>query len=463
MQRTNSSSRQRWARCMYAVALTALLFMCGDASLHARTEAAQLTPRVDTLWTLPAVRLNYMAGFYACALGGNPQALIVAGPKLTSTLPINHVLLVIDPMTGDTIRSVLSGHTSDETDMHFAARANIFGTADYGTIKLWRWPELELLREFRTPSDYQNRFLITADGRRLFSNIDGVMYDTQTGDTLWRIQLSEWSVGSDVRPAMTADDSLLVTVRTVKDRGQLALVVRVATGEIIDQLPGGDGASWIAAVDISEDGRYVAVARTATRETGQSMPGSCVVYDRLMSSLIVHSLRLDGEDMEESGIIRFSPGGTGIHIQRLSNSVPQGTYFYPLRSSEPTVRWGYYFSGRTNTDGTIHYDCRSGVMWLGPMNWSTVSVSSTNDNDDLDVVPYPNPVDGTLTLTGLACSDGTAHAEVIDMTGRRLLVTSADVSVGTCRLDVSSVPAGTHLLRLQRNDNTLFVSTIMKR
>lgn len=455
------SSLQRPAHCMYAVALTALFVICGQVPSFARTEAAQLTPRVDTLWTKTLAGLNYMAGFYACALGGNPQTLIVAGPKLTSTLPIDHVLLVIDPMSGDTIRSVLSGHTSDETDMHFAARANIFGTADYGTIKLWRWPELELLREFRTPSDHQNRFLITADGRRLFSNIDGVMYDTQTGDTLWRIQLSEWSVGSDVRPAMTADDSLLVTVRTVKDRGQLAMVVNVRTGEVIDQLPGGDGASWIAAADISDDGRYVAVSRTPyTIGGGIDFTGSCVVYDLVLRAY--KYLTLNGAVESDGLALGFVPRTSGLMLFRANSEYNPGFYYVHVVDGAPSAWWAGYFSPRFSDDGQFHYGRSGGggTIWLGRFD---LGVASVNGAEDAPVNMHPNPVDGTLTLTGLACSDGAAHAEVIDISGRRLLVTSADVSVGTCRLDVSSVPAGTHLLRLQRDGSVLFATSFTKR
>lgn len=455
------SSRQRPAHCMYAVALTALFVICGQVPSFARTEAAQLTPRVDTLWTRNVANMEY-TGFTACALGGTPQVLLVCSKKFVTSPPQLPWLAVFDPLTGDTIRSVLSGHTSDVTDMHFAARANIFGTADYGTIKLWRWPQLEVVREFRTPSDHQNRFLLTADGRRLYSNIDGVMYDTETGDTLWQVERAQVeSFGTDVRPAMTADDSLLVTVRTVKGRGQLALVVNVRTGEVLDQLPGGDGASWIAAVDISEDGRYVAVSRTPTNEQGFLQPGNCVIYDRIGKQITrIYKLIGSFSDGKELG---FAKGSPGFALFRSGPDLNSGYYYFRIGDSLPSAWWAGYFSPRFSFDGQFHYGRSGGggTIWLGQFDLNVASVANTDD--DRDVVPYPNPVDGTLTLTGLAYSDGAARAEVIDVTGRRLLVTSVDVSVGTCRLDVSSVPAGTHQLRLQRASTVVYSTSFTKR
>ena len=68
---------------------------------------------------------------------------------------------------------------------------------------------------------------------------------------------------------------------------------------------------------------------------------------------------------------------------------------------------------------------------------------STNENEKIDMVIYPNPVDGNY-VTILSPSQGLKEIEVYSVTGRKLL----DTTINNNTLDVSSLNSGFYMIKV---------------
>tara|TARA_B100001778_G_scaffold41156_1_gene29534 strand:- start:868 stop:1449 length:582 start_codon:yes stop_codon:yes gene_type:complete len=71
---------------------------------------------------------------------------------------------------------------------------------------------------------------------------------------------------------------------------------------------------------------------------------------------------------------------------------------------------------------------------------------STNENEKIDMVIYPNPVDGNY-VTILSPSQGLKEIEVYSVTGRKVI----DTAINGSTLDVSSLNTGFYLLKVAIN------------
>ena len=129
----------------YSFCITLLLAAIAACGQEPPAGVTDLTPRVDTLWTRTLPDLG-MVDFQGCALGGTPQVFLVAAQKKEGIPGFRKVFIVMDPITGDTLRTVLNGHYGGVQDMSFARDANVFASCEGTVIKVWRWPEMELIR-----------------------------------------------------------------------------------------------------------------------------------------------------------------------------------------------------------------------------------------------------------------------------------------------------------------------------
>ncbi len=71
---------------------------------------------------------------------------------------------------------------------------------------------------------------------------------------------------------------------------------------------------------------------------------------------------------------------------------------------------------------------------------------STNENEKIDMVIYPNPVDGNY-VTILSPSQGLKEIEVYSVTGRKVI----DTAINGSTIDVSSLNTGFYLLKVAIN------------
>ena len=111
----------------YTLFITLLLAATAGYGQEPPVEVTDLTPRVDTLWTL-TTRQTQWVDFQGCAMGGTPQGYIVATQQRGG---LQHKFLTeFDINTGKELRSVRSGHYGDVQDMSFARDANVFASCE---------------------------------------------------------------------------------------------------------------------------------------------------------------------------------------------------------------------------------------------------------------------------------------------------------------------------------------------
>ena len=82
---------------------------------------------------------------------------------------------------------------------------------------------------------------------------------------------------------------------------------------------------------------------------------------------------------------------------------------------------------------------------------------STNENEKIDMVIYPNPVDGNY-VTILSPSQGLKEIEVYSVTGRKVI----DTAINGSTLDVSSLNTGFYLLKVTINGQNKVSKLVVK-
>ncbi len=449
------------------VTLIAAMFLAGVTPVISQQSPSDLVPRVDTLWTRLTIKDDIMS-YEACDVGGSPKVMLTIGRWYAVRDLIK--ILAIDPNSGDTIQSFESGHRYDRyyqgeniTGLRFASRANVFITSEYGLIKVWRWPEMTVVREFTIPKGQPTGGVLTSDGLRLFT-MHGYMFDVETGDTLWHVHGGELEPQStNVNVSISADDRFVLTVRSSwRTNIDMAYVLDASTGTILGSYGNYSGGRKITSADLSDDGRYVAVSIPPTDQNYPAKSsGVCVVYDRSVDK-VKRAWYLNG-DRNDGSVVNFGPNASGIILHRVADSIPGGYYFYNLNSDSPSVRWAWgFFSGRTSPDYEYQFDCEKGsAIWLGRVDWTTVSAV---DNQHLDNHPklQPHPVDDVLRLSDLDHEDGLLNAEISNAGSELIIRTSVAIAQGSCTLHVTSLPPGTYSLRLT-NDQRVIASMLFSK
>ena len=438
----------------YTLFITLLLAATAGYGQEPPVEVTDLTPRVDTLWTLTLLQTRWV-DFQGCAMGGTPPGFIVATQRAEE--PQHKFLVEYDIATGKELRSIRSGHYGGVQDMSFARDANVFASCEGTVIKVWRWPEMELIRTiYCSPGQgagSPSSALLTNDGRRVFDAASGVMFDVASGDTVWFVGRP---LCDRAKPKLSTDGHFLLVhdcgVNAMfHDRG---ILFDAETGRELGSFGGGSGDDYIAAMAVSAEGRYVAI----TRMYGHTPPanGSILVYDRDTKTIVMSKAL----GMSEGGRdVTFTPGNTGIIHGLAQFSLYKSIDYYPAWATEPTVRYiwtGFKFS----KDWTLNYDTDGYFIGISRFNLETVGVQ-----EELPPSPvlYPNPGDGTITAV-VAAPDGPVVFTISDVSGREASAGSAVVNGGRCHLHATPpLPSGTYMLRLSRAGKLLFSSPLVVR
>ena len=441
----------------YSFCITLLFAAIAACGQEPPAGVTDLTPRVDTLWTRTLPDLG-MVDFQGCALGGTPQVFLVAAQKEKGIPGYRKVFIVMDPITGDTLRTVPNGHYGGVQDMSFARDANVFASCEGTVIKVWRWPEMELIRTIYCDGEAlgASSALLTNDGTRVFDAASGVMFDVASGDTVWFVGRRLCNVA---KPKLSTDGHFLLVhdcgVNAMfHDRG---ILFDAETGQELGSFGGGSGDDYIAAMAVSAEGRYVAI----TREYGDSPPanGSLIVYDRDTKTVLMNR-SLPAAD--GGARVDFTPGATGVLLGGglFGNSQQYWDWdYYPAWSSTALYRFcwmGQYFS----KDWTLNYGFRHSMIGISRFNLETVGVQEELPPSS---ALYPNPGDGTITAV-VAASDGPVVFTISDVSGREASTGTAAVTNGRCHLHATPpLPAGTYVLRLSRAGQLLFSSPLVVR
>ncbi|MBI2793643.1 MAG: hypothetical protein HYX66_03205 [Ignavibacteria bacterium] len=449
--------RMIYERLFFGIAVVSLLsfadpalFILGNPAVGPVLSAQDLTPRVDTLWTKLTTQTPWV-DFTASAMGGNPRGFIVATVRREE--PQDKYLVEYDVETGVEIRNVRSGHYGDAQYMTFARNANVFATAEAGLIKVWRWPELEVIREFTGNSEPWPAVLLTSDGKRLFDAHEGVMYDVATGDTLWRTDMS-WNFAY---PKMTPDDRLILVHRLVPSpSNDYGLLLDAETGEPLDKFYGGSGEEFIAAMAISDDGRYVAVSRLV--DDTPVTNGSVYVYDRQLQQIV---LRKQYSGSQNGGYaVTFTPNATGLLVMRSGMSDACDIEWLPSWQREPQMCFAW-MGANFSSDFRYNFNGIGGRIAVSRFNLETVSVEESEPESSSTI--FPNPTDGTVTIHTVA-PDGPVRFEITLTTGQVMSTGSTSIINNTCSVNPTpKLAVGSYFLRLTRSQQLLFSSPLVVR
>lgn len=413
--------------------------------VHGQMPLPVISPRTDTLWT----RLASASGiveYQACDIGGSVPTLVTAVTLHADAAKRRQFLLCYDPVTGDSLRSIETGHRSSIRDIAFAAQADLLATAEHGMINLWSWPTMNVLHTFQGSPAALPSVLLTRDGKRLFSGLDAVMYDTECGDTVWKfITVLE---GTKARPVMTPDDRYIALVRKqFVGARDIGVLLDAATGLPVDVFHGGSGTDPIASIAVTDDARYVAISRMP-RSAGQ---GSCVIYDRLNRD-VTGVVTLDGDPDTDGMRCRFLPDGAGLLLYRNVAGSQPGDYLYPISGGRPTAVWWPYFEQRFTRDWTRQFGANGRHAWVGPFPMPRAGVATPLDQTLITVC-----VSGTQTLqiSGLSMADGIVTVEAMTYDGKRCIRADVAVRDGVCWLSHSADLRGPILLRVLRDLDVL--------
>lgn len=95
---------------------------------------------------------------------------------------------------------------------------------------------------------------------------------------------------------------------------------------------------------------------------------------------------------------------------------------------------------------------------MGTLTITLESVLNTGDNDLDGLRIYPNPASNTITIAGYL---NAAELEVYNVLGAR--VVQRKLAAGQSQLDISNLPSGVYMFRLQGTDGSSTVKKVVKR
>ncbi|HRK06120.1 MAG TPA: hypothetical protein PLW14_13610, partial [Chlorobiota bacterium] len=377
--------------------------------------AAELEPRTpDTLWTRSTDQIPGVFEFKGCAMGGNPRVL------MTGTFGGD--LIAFDAMTGDTLRHVKS-QLGSIFNISFARNANLFSTSSPLKVMIWKWPEMEVIREFTLEKDAVGagthvQATLTSDGKRILlaaydhKGTRAGLYDVETGDHIFKFPASP-----TMEPKISADDRIALVYTNNPQAYDLT------TGKWLATLPsGGNGAT---SMDISEDGRYVAVSCAADWEED----GAVTFYD-MVERREIYRRWLDWRKGQAGYHVAFSEGAKGYFMSRVIDNQAYIDY-HPTLNGPATIRYEYpYYSCRFSSDWKYTFNGGGGYAFVSRLNVSTHS--TTIDTAPVSFIISPNPSTGALTVSGLDVTDGPVTWTIADITGTQICDGITTISSGSC-------------------------------
>ncbi|HRK06121.1 MAG TPA: hypothetical protein PLW14_13615, partial [Chlorobiota bacterium] len=378
--------------------------------------AAELEPRkADTLWTRHKDQIPGVGLYKGSAMGGNPMVLIAG--------TFGGDLIAFDAMTGDTLRRVKS-QLGSIFNISFARNANVFSTSSPLKVMIWKWPEMEVIREFTLEKDAVGegthvQATLTSDGKRILlaaydhKGTRAGLYDVETGDHIFKFPASP-----TMEPKISADDRIALVYTNNPQAYDLT------TGKWLATLPSGGNGE--VSMDVSEDGRYVAISCVADWEED----GAVTFYD-LIEKREVFRRWLDWRDGRAGDKVALAENANGYFLVKAING-KAFVDFHPTITSSATIRFDIkYFSFQFSSDWKYSYGAGGYEAWVSRLNLSTLS-----SHDERNVLPNvlvsPNPSTGALTVSGLDVTDGPTTWTIADITGTQICDGITTISSGSC-------------------------------
>ena len=83
-----------------------------------------------------------------------------------------------------------------------------------------------------------------------------------------------------------------------------------------------------------------------------------------------------------------------------------------------------------------------------------IATSIEENNTDIDIIPYPNPVTNLLTIPFRKQIKGSVEIALYDNTGKLVLLENKTINNDKIKLDVSSIANGYYFFQLTYSDNS---------
>ncbi|QOJ26115.1 MAG: hypothetical protein HRU79_05415 [Ignavibacteria bacterium] len=456
------TSIARYYRALQAV-ITAAICMVTIALPSSVLRSQMQEDTLEQLWYKMSTDWDW-GEIHDCVIGGDPPMMVAACHGGTKAREPRLVELNIE--TGEGIRSVIS-EAGNVMSMSFARNANMVATASPGRITVWRWPEMERTVSIQTTTDddfwwHMTSAVLNGSGTRVYDAGTGILWDTHTGDTVWRYRNAASRAGATKEDngfaVFSADDRYLLVPKLnyLPPDGRFggrswttAVLLDAATGSVVDgPYGGGSGDDWISCMALSDDARYIALGRKY-----EDTEGSIVVYDRVANKKV-----LNVSDLQRYSPLRLAllPDGKGLLVRTYRGVVD----YYRAWDRQPIKRYAFPAGKKFSPDWRYAYESTLSRIFVTRLHLDAVSVDGKIEGGGS--ILYPNPADGAVTITGL--SDGAVTCRVADSAGQLVLQQPALVSGGRCRLVLSGrLSAGAYMLQLQRDATIVFSSPLVLR
>ncbi|HRK05369.1 MAG TPA: hypothetical protein PLW14_09760 [Chlorobiota bacterium] len=410
------------------------------------TIAAELEPlQPDTLWTRTTAQIPRVSEFVGNAMGGNPRVLIAG--------TLSGDLMAFDAMTGDTLRRVKS-QLGSIYNISFARSANVFSTTSPYRVKIWRWPEMDVIREIRLPGKLEDpnsyrhvQATLTSDGKRIVvacynrsnDTLHSGLYDVETGDQIYPISAAPHTV-----PQITADDRFVLTISNEPE------VRDLTSGQLIATFPDGFA-------DISEDGRYVCIRN----RPGWERDGSLDFYDMVERRRVAYRV-LPWKEFDGASQFSFDRSGHGFFLSRMAPGKIPCIEYYSTFLGLPVARIVLtYFTCRFSSDWLYSYGAGGTTAFVSRVNFDLLLVA-TETNTQPDIIVVPNPSGGDVDVRGLRYADGPLYWTISDLRGSVVITGHTELLAGTCRISLPALPSSTYMLGLER-DGTILTNVQIQR
>lgn len=119
---------------------------------------------------------------------------------------------------------------------------------------------------------------------------------------------------------------------------------------------------------------------------------------------------------------------------------------------------GICFSGSEYLSGGWYWllcmSDTSGPVFENPDFESCYLISGYDNYDIINYILYPNPAHDFINVTTSIDKNGTFLYEILDQSGRKLKAGKVNIFVGNFTIDISRIPNGTYILKLNTENQT---------
>ncbi len=155
------------------------------------------------------------------------------------------------------------------------------------------------------------------------------------------------------------------------------------------------------------------------------------------------------------GVVEGAAQSVSLQPQVLSSSGDVS------RVNEPSLDWTLgqtsittlYTERQMLTQGFQQGDLR-----VIPIHPADVATKGDEGLSDFTITVYPNPTWGNISIRAQAMDALTGSWQLTDATGRLLQSRTVELTDYTAQLDLSDLPAGTYILQVRNDDQTVLQS-----